>query len=289
MSTTKKTGEGFPMAFKGPGLFQANKEERTTSGKTEEKQTTEEKPDKHRQNSSLTNTPALTRPSQETKTKVPGFPLKFSGPGLFSKDGNGAQKCSIAGAYEEHVGHSTVIVTSPEASQSASENPKEFKRTIFVCLDRSKFAIEVLEWCVRTVFQATDKVVFVHVNLFRPMHMDLYPSLSLDYAKENERIYNAAVHEGTRFLKAIVAKSMRLGRRPDEYKLLLGSKNTNSEKHAILQCVNRHVPDFVIVGSRGMGAMGRMFLGSTSDYLAHNAKCPVLIVRCKDKKDEIEE
>mmetsp|Transcript_20880 Transcript_20880/g.29264 ORF Transcript_20880/g.29264 Transcript_20880/m.29264 type:complete len:118 (-) Transcript_20880:368-721(-) len=116
------------------------------------------------------------------------------------------------------------------------------------------------------------------------MHMDLYPSVSLDYVKENERIYNAARHEGTRFLKAVVAKSISFGRKPEEYKLLLGSKNTNSEKHAILQCINRHNPDFVVVGSRGMGAMGRIFLGSTSDYLAHNAKCPILIVRCKDTK-----
>jgi nucleotide-binding universal stress UspA family protein len=37
--------------------------------------------------------------------------------------------------------------------------------------------------------------------------------------------------------------------------------------------------DVVVVGSRGRGAIRRALLGSVSTYVAHNAPCPVLVVR----------
>ncbi|KAK8554099.1 hypothetical protein V6N13_073015 [Hibiscus sabdariffa] len=37
--------------------------------------------------------------------------------------------------------------------------------------------------------------------------------------------------------------------------------------------------DLLIVGSRGLGRIKRAFLGSVSDYCAHHAKCPTLIVK----------
>jgi nucleotide-binding universal stress UspA family protein len=37
--------------------------------------------------------------------------------------------------------------------------------------------------------------------------------------------------------------------------------------------------DVVVVGSRGRGAIRRLVLGSVSNYVVHNAPCPVLVVR----------
>jgi len=38
-------------------------------------------------------------------------------------------------------------------------------------------------------------------------------------------------------------------------------------------------PDLVVVGSRGLSATGRFFLGSVSDGILHHVHCSVLIVR----------
>jgi len=38
-------------------------------------------------------------------------------------------------------------------------------------------------------------------------------------------------------------------------------------------------PDLVILGSRGLGSIERLMLGSVSDYVLHHCESPVLVVR----------
>ncbi len=37
--------------------------------------------------------------------------------------------------------------------------------------------------------------------------------------------------------------------------------------------------NILVIGSRGLGSMERLLLGSISDYVVHHASCPVLVVR----------
>jgi len=37
--------------------------------------------------------------------------------------------------------------------------------------------------------------------------------------------------------------------------------------------------DLIVIGSRGMGSAKEIFLGSTSNYVLHKSKIPVLIVK----------
>ncbi|XP_026423815.1 uncharacterized protein LOC113320096 isoform X2 [Papaver somniferum] len=50
-------------------------------------------------------------------------------------------------------------------------------------------------------------------------------------------------------------------------------------KDMICQAAEQMHADLVVVGSRGLGKIKRAFLGSVSDYCAHHAKCPILIVK----------
>uniref|UniRef100_A0A1J3ECH6 Universal stress protein A-like protein n=1 Tax=Noccaea caerulescens TaxID=107243 RepID=A0A1J3ECH6_NOCCA len=50
-------------------------------------------------------------------------------------------------------------------------------------------------------------------------------------------------------------------------------------KEMICQAVEQMNVDLLVVGSRGLGKIKRAFLGSVSDYCAHHAKCPTLIVK----------
>ncbi|XP_048531815.1 universal stress protein PHOS34-like [Triticum urartu] len=54
-------------------------------------------------------------------------------------------------------------------------------------------------------------------------------------------------------------------------------------KEAICRAVEDMHADLLVLGSRGLGMIKRALLGSVSDYLAHHASCPVLIVKPPNK------
>jgi nucleotide-binding universal stress UspA family protein len=47
----------------------------------------------------------------------------------------------------------------------------------------------------------------------------------------------------------------------------------------VVQFVERNHPELIVVGSRGLSAAGRFFLGSVSDGILHHTHCSVLVVR----------
>ncbi|GFQ02486.1 universal stress protein a-like protein [Phtheirospermum japonicum] len=55
-------------------------------------------------------------------------------------------------------------------------------------------------------------------------------------------------------------------------------------KDRICRAVDEMNIDLLVVGSRGLGQIKRAFLGSVSDYCAHQAKCAVLVVKPPAKK-----
>lgn len=52
--------------------------------------------------------------------------------------------------------------------------------------------------------------------------------------------------------------------------------NPGSEIVALAQ---KEKSDLIVIGARGMGGIKETFLGSTSQYVAHKAKAPVVIVK----------
>ncbi len=48
---------------------------------------------------------------------------------------------------------------------------------------------------------------------------------------------------------------------------------------AIVEAARAEGADVIVVGRRGLGAVGRFVLGSVSDHVVRHADCPVLIVR----------
>ena len=62
--------------------------------------------------------------------------------------------------------------------------------------------------------------------------------------------------------------------------ILFDSKTTyGDEGPTIISYANNKSYDIIIIGSRGMGSIKEIFLGSTSHYVLHKSKIPVLIVK----------
>lgn len=50
-------------------------------------------------------------------------------------------------------------------------------------------------------------------------------------------------------------------------------------RDVICQVAKEENPDLLILGSRGLGSVERLMLGSVSDYVLHHCASPVLVVR----------
>ncbi|XP_058728372.1 uncharacterized protein LOC131600190 isoform X1 [Vicia villosa] len=55
-------------------------------------------------------------------------------------------------------------------------------------------------------------------------------------------------------------------------------------REMICQAAEQMQVDLLIMGSRGLGTLKRAFLGSVSDYCAHHAKAPILIVKPQEEQ-----
>jgi len=51
------------------------------------------------------------------------------------------------------------------------------------------------------------------------------------------------------------------------------------EGRTIVSFAVKNNMDLIVIGSRGMGKLGELFLGSTSNYVMHLSKIPVLIIK----------
>ena len=51
------------------------------------------------------------------------------------------------------------------------------------------------------------------------------------------------------------------------------------EGRTIVSFAQKNNFDLIVIGSRGMGNIGELFLGSTSNYVMHSSKIPVMIVK----------
>ncbi|WP_019501616.1 universal stress protein [Pseudanabaena sp. PCC 6802] len=57
------------------------------------------------------------------------------------------------------------------------------------------------------------------------------------------------------------------------------SLKIGNPREVICSVVKDEAPDFLIMGSRGLGTVERLMLGSVSDYVVHHATQPVIVVR----------
>lgn len=51
------------------------------------------------------------------------------------------------------------------------------------------------------------------------------------------------------------------------------------DRKIIVEVAEKQNFDLIVIGSRGMGAAKELFLGSTSNYVLHKSKKPVLVVK----------
>ncbi|KAI9365975.1 hypothetical protein DFJ73DRAFT_806517 [Zopfochytrium polystomum] len=158
-------------------------------------------------------------------------------------------------------------VVEPHESHSAPT------RTIAIAVDSSSYSEYAFNWAIQNIIRPeTDQIVLLNV---RPVVSipAVYGTLYVDYSKEFEEMETANRKESHDLLRAFAAKV------PANKYNMRGVALRGDPRDEIAYKVEDIKADMLIVGSRGLGALKRAFLGSVSDYLVHHLKVPVLIPR----------
>jgi nucleotide-binding universal stress UspA family protein len=145
-------------------------------------------------------------------------------------------------------------------------------RKILVALDGSDHANRALEYALDIAEKYSAALLFLSV-FHQVTIAGIEPTFSTVQLLHTSRIIQKEYHE--RILSTAVTKIMSI--HPDLKVTTRLSEGHPADK--IIELAEAEHCDLIVMGSRGLGGLKEMFLGSVSDKVADHASCPVLIVR----------
>ncbi|KAJ3065989.1 hypothetical protein HDU98_010684 [Podochytrium sp. JEL0797] len=137
-------------------------------------------------------------------------------------------------------------------------------RIIAIAIDGSSHAEAAFNWALTNHIRPDDLVVLLHVQ----------PKITESYTAETTLATKTKSEKSNGILAHYVAQ---LAANNLQYKAVSIIGN-GKDAPLIVAKVEELQASTLIMGSRGQSKLAKRFLGSTSDYCAHNCKCPVVIV-----------
>ncbi|KAI9008725.1 hypothetical protein DFJ74DRAFT_688382 [Hyaloraphidium curvatum] len=168
-------------------------------------------------------------------------------------------------------------------------------KNIIVAFDGSAGGAAALRFAAENLLRTErgDSLTVLSVNVVPDDYEDIMEALLGSDAAEgvaSEGEKNRLVAAEAKFAETMIAKAeTELSAAGVDPKSGKGGKWTlvhepvtvkrEDPRDVISEYVETKKPDVLVVGSRGMGAVRRLMIGSVSDHLVHNASCPVLVVK----------
>ncbi|XP_058185427.1 universal stress protein PHOS34 [Rhododendron vialii] len=153
-------------------------------------------------------------------------------------------------------------------------------RTVGIGMDYSPTSKSALRWTIENLIDPGDLVVVVHVLSSKsdPTNKKLFEDTGSPLVPLEE------------FRDINVCKKYGLIPDPEVLDLLDTASRTKAAKvvakiywgdprEKLCNCVQDLKLDSLVLGSRGLGAIKRVLLGSVSNYVVQNAVCPVTVVK----------
>ncbi|MCW4023169.1 MAG: universal stress protein [Candidatus Bathyarchaeota archaeon] len=146
---------------------------------------------------------------------------------------------------------------------------------ILVAIDGSKTADKAMDFAVDLAQKYSAELIIVSVfdvisKSMAVQEMVFSPAGTTKYFEElesfHEHLLETAINKVNKKVK--VTKELLTGRAADK----------------IVETANIENVELIVIGSRGLGGIKEIFLGSVSDRVTNEAKCPVLIVKESSKQ-----
>ncbi|SEP20486.1 universal stress protein [Propionispora vibrioides] len=141
-------------------------------------------------------------------------------------------------------------------------------KKILVPVDGSRHSIRALLHAEALARSFAGELNILYVSVLS-QQVPLYDQI------QGSKIPPHAAKDPASFAKAILAEATQLVPKDIPVKTYneLGEPRT-----FIIDFANNNECDVIVVGSRGLGTIAGLFLGSVSTYVVHHATCPVLVV-----------
>ncbi|KAI6035827.1 hypothetical protein EDC04DRAFT_2179583 [Pisolithus marmoratus] len=183
------------------------------------------------------------------------LPLSTSRP-LFQRD-----RCTI-----------TIVQGDPNTSERR-------KKTYVVASDLSEESRYAVEWGIGTVLRDGDEMLIVTVVENENKVDPVLPN-STDRAT---KLRSQQERQGLAYILVRQATSL-LQRTRLNVTVSCQAWHAKNARHMLLDIVDHNEPTMLIVGSRGLGQLRGILLGSTSHYLIQRCSVPVMVTRRRLKR-----
>ncbi|MCX7228922.1 MAG: universal stress protein [Burkholderiales bacterium] len=138
---------------------------------------------------------------------------------------------------------------------------------LLIAVDGSEHARNAIDTAARLGREGEVEAVLLHVREEHAYHGDLMP-------REYERIDEQARQHQAQILEAALGHAQRAGLLRLETQGEAGTPEVD-----IPRVAGERRADMIVMGTRGLGAVSALLLGSTAQRVVHNTNVPVLLVK----------
>jgi nucleotide-binding universal stress UspA family protein len=146
---------------------------------------------------------------------------------------------------------------------------------ILVAYDDGKHAAQALDAAIELAKNKSAEIIIVSAYTVPTNDWERYANMSGGHPDDDTK---AAFHEHNRkFLEMIQVEAAEKVRQANiSVQTVI---NQGKPGPAVTKIAKDFNADLIIIGSHNRGSVGQFFLGSVSNYVLHNAGCPVLIIK----------
>ncbi|XP_004206820.1 uncharacterized protein LOC100205851 [Hydra vulgaris] len=144
-----------------------------------------------------------------------------------------------------------------------------------LAVDASETSELAFNWYAKNYHRKKDTLIILHIH--EVPQLPMMGILSGIYPTTDE--HRKTIEDSVKAAKAVVEKFKNLCvEREIEFNEIILDDNFKSPGHMICELVKKKAATVVVLGQRGLGAVSRTFLGSTSDYVLHHSNVPVIVI-----------
>ncbi|KAK1562856.1 hypothetical protein Q3G72_018121 [Acer saccharum] len=167
-----------------------------------------------------------------------------------------------------------------DASAAMQQQQPLMRMKVMVAIDDSEESFVALKWVLDNLYGIAGVVpeasMLTMVHVQEPFQQYFFPAgpgpaMVESVRKAKEEMAAALLARALQMCKDKMVKAETL--------IVEGDP-----KDKICKLAEQMHIDLLVVGSRGLGKIKRAFLGSVSDYCAHHAVCPIVIVKPPPKQ-----